>query len=44
MAVKVSWIKAPSAWIKRPPSKTRLRVTAANTGKSTLKITEMGIR
>ena len=44
MAVKVSWTKAPSCVDKEIPSGTRLRVTAANTGKSPVKITEMGIR
>ena len=44
MAVKVSWIKAPSCTDGQTTGKTRLRVTAANTGRTTVKISEMGIR
>jgi hypothetical protein len=44
LAVKVTWAKAPSCTERETPCKTRLRVTAANTGKAAVKITEMGIR
>ncbi len=44
MAVKVTWTKAPSCMDQEAASKTRLRVTAANTGRLPVKVTEMGIR
>lgn len=44
MAVKVTWTKAPSCVDKETTSSTKLRVTAVNTGKSPVKITEIGIR
>lgn len=44
MAVKITWIKAPSCMDQESPCKTRLRITAANTGNSPVKITEIGIR
>lgn len=44
MAVKVTWTKAPSCMDQETTCKTRLRVTAANTGRLPVKVVEMGIR
>ena len=44
MALKITWTKAPACTDQDSPCKTRLRVTAANTGNSPVIITEIGIR
>jgi hypothetical protein len=44
LAVKITWTKAPSCTDQELPCKTRLRITAANTGYTPVRITEIGIR
>lgn len=40
----MTWARAPACMDQETACKTRVRVTVANTGKTTVKITELGIR